>query len=159
MACFGGGTPQRSVFAPFLAQMFPGGDAAARAVATLSPTPYVAALPKAALANPDGPLAMVAHVDLAWSHGFETNVTGSRWAAHRRFSDGMVGLGVIPGRPRPVVGQVLGALRTAVHQFAGAHTDAIFHHQRQARAESWMALADLEGYILLGDPAAEMPVG
>lgn len=158
MACFGGGTPSQSVFAPLLREMFPGQDAAARAIATLAPTPYIAALPKAALANPDGPVAMVAHIDLAWSYGFSLNTIGRRWPAHRRFSDGMAALGVDSGRPRPVVGQVLGQIRTALHRFAGTHTDAVFNRQPALQAESWMAMADLEGYLLLGDPAAEMPV-
>lgn len=36
-----------------------------------SPSPFVAAIPKRLLANPDGPIGFVGHVDTAWLHGFD----------------------------------------------------------------------------------------
>src|SRR4029079_2396424 len=33
--------------------------------------PFIAALPQAALANPRGPLAVMAHIDLAWTYSFQ----------------------------------------------------------------------------------------
>src|SRR4029079_6090539 len=33
--------------------------------------PFIAALPKAVLSNPEGPLAVIAHLDLAWTYTFQ----------------------------------------------------------------------------------------
>jgi hypothetical protein len=59
-ACFGYGTPAESDFAHWV-----GGNPKNADV------DFVAALPKALLAHPKGPLAFVGHLDTAWLHGFD----------------------------------------------------------------------------------------
>jgi hypothetical protein len=60
-ACFSYGTSQQSGFSKWL-----GGNNAFDA-----DSPFVAALPMRLLANPDGPVAFVGHVDVAVLHGFD----------------------------------------------------------------------------------------
>ena len=62
-ACFGGGTSDHSSYAAWLG---PEGSNEFDAE-----QPFVAALPKALLAHPDGPVAHVGHVDVAVLHGFD----------------------------------------------------------------------------------------
>jgi hypothetical protein len=59
-ACFGYGTTDQTSFAAWL------GNPNVVEV----PEPFVAAIPQRLLANPDGPIAYVGHVDVAVAHGF-----------------------------------------------------------------------------------------
>jgi hypothetical protein len=59
-ACFGYGTTDRSSFAAWLGN---------RNVVTAK-EPFVAAIPQRLLADPDGPLGFIGHVDIALAHGF-----------------------------------------------------------------------------------------
>ena len=76
LACFGAATPPRSMFYSWLAML--GGQPAyenlledvLRSLPRPGERPFVAALPQAALANPEGPLAVIGHSDLAWVFGF-----------------------------------------------------------------------------------------
>lgn len=110
VACFAAGTPEASAFYPWLSLLAEaGGDRQAakevlRSLPRPGERPFVAALPQALLANPKGPLAVIGHMDLAWTFG----------------------------QPDPVVPRALGQL--------------------------WMQRNDLRGYVLLGDPAARLPV-
>src|SRR5262249_4117226 len=76
-AFFGAGTPAASAYDIFLKRLkeigkFRGSiEDLYRALPKDGEKPFVARLPQAALANPNGPLAVMAHVDLAWSYGFE----------------------------------------------------------------------------------------
>ncbi len=60
-ACFGYGTPAESDFHHWT----DGG------VDLNAPSDFTAALPKRLVSHPSGPLAVVAHLDLAWLHGFD----------------------------------------------------------------------------------------
>lgn len=59
-ACFGYGTPAESDYSHWL------GEDGINTKAD-----FVSALPKRLLANPEGPIAYVGHVDTAWLHGFD----------------------------------------------------------------------------------------
>lgn len=151
-ACFSAGTPDASVYAPLVAAQAP------TLLSHLAPVPFIAATPKALLANPDGPVAFIGHVDLAWAHAFTERVAGRRRSGHTRFTEIMARLGVDPrvgpwqqGGPGRV-GFAHSVLRDAVHDF-----DAALAARRGADdAGRWIARMDLEGFILLGDPAAHL---
>lgn len=135
--------------------------------------PFIAALPQAALANPDGPLAFIGHVDLAWTFGWHVSLPGGDdLQLHDRISLVLAALGGGragvwrrggPGR----VGHALRHLGTAAARYAEALAD-----RRRAQSEGqvpaqavdqidgalWLARQDLESYILLGDPATHLPL-
>jgi hypothetical protein len=121
-------------------------------------------MPQAALANPEGPLAFIGHVDLAWSASFSDprDITLGR---HDRILSTLVAL--------------------ANGSRAGVAFDALVRHYRETndelassyqaekdarvwsrpdptdateRAQLWMLRNDLRGYVLLGDPAAQLSV-
>jgi hypothetical protein len=163
-ACFSAGTPTHSSYAHWLRQLYAYDPEAARSIASeLLPKgekPFIAALPQAVLANPDGPLAVMGHVDLAWSYGYKD--LGR--PAPSRF------LGVLKalaegGR----AGVALHALQRFVNETSIELT--LLHNRQQAGAgrsqfvvdpmqwaELWMVRQDLSNYILLGDPAVRLPL-
>ena len=166
-ACFSAGTPADSVYSEWLLSSGDEGRAK-KALATLpSPgeTAFVAALPQAALANPRGPLAVVGHVDLAWSWSYE---------AERPAPDGPRGVprgerlsevykGLLQGDRFGVahhalstfgmsVGTSLLWLEEAERRSGKVAEDPVFE-----KASLWLEYQDLAGYVLLGDPAARLP--
>lgn len=168
-ACFGAGTPAHSAYHPWLARLSQRGEHAEDLSSVLISLPgagepaFVAALPQAALANPDGPVAVIGHLDLAWSYGFHDIDKMSRGERHRRFHE-LVAQLVRGSR----VGLALsGSLARARNQI---RTELVIAAEAEARegqsaperraglAHRWMVLQDLDGYIALGDPAARMAV-
>ena len=170
LACFGAGTPSRSAFYPWLSQLrqaaqYPGRlDRVLAALPREGERPFVAALPQAVLANPQGPLAVMGHVDLAWTYSFQDL---GRVARNRpsRFQGLLRTL--VEGR-RAGVG-----LRDLMSSFTGANTEltTLYDYEESARlagrdspvdstrrAHLWMLRQDLAGYILLGDPAVRLPL-
>ncbi len=167
LACFGAGTNDRSDYYHWLdtlARAGHGGGEIEHVLNTLaSERPFIAAVPKAALAHPDGPLGFIGHVDLAWAYSFFDLSDRPQ----RR-----------PGRLMGVVQSLLRrdragvAMRALSRFFEETNTEltALFDaHQRaggrpldaRARAQRghlWMLRQDLAGYILLGDPAAHLPL-
>jgi hypothetical protein len=168
-ACFGAGTPPQSAFHPWLARLRAGGRYAGRLDSVLASLPrqgerpFVSSLPQAALANPEGPLAVLGHVDLAWTYGFQ-DADSSRGRPSRFIS---VFRALMAGR-RAGIG--LGALLRAFNETNVELTQ--LHHLDEAagssstlpgeeavrRAHLWMLRHDLAGYILLGDPAVQLPL-
>ncbi len=77
LACYGGGTPATSAYHHWLARLREAGGFGGRLDGVLAglpkpgERPFIAALPQAALANPRGPLAVMAHIDLAWTYSFQ----------------------------------------------------------------------------------------
>jgi hypothetical protein len=92
-ACFGAGTPAHSAYHHWLARLAAAGEHDTDLAPVLASLPaegepaFLAALPQAALANPDGPLAVIGHLDLAWSYGFCDPEKMSRGERHRRFHE------------------------------------------------------------------------
>lgn len=171
-ACFGAGTPATSAYYPWLERLHQlgYGSSPARILSALPKTgeaPFVAALPQAALANPNGPLAILGHVDLAWS-----------WA----FLDYDLSPAAAP--PKSRIERFQDILRSLAqgHRFGVAHRDLAYHFrslsvelstlhgadaekklpsnelQRAQHAGLWMQREDLRSYVLLGDPAARLPL-
>ncbi|MBN1207884.1 MAG: hypothetical protein JXB05_23675 [Myxococcaceae bacterium] len=164
-ACFSAGTPVRSSYSHWLDQLREyAPDAAERIASELLPEgeePFIAALPQAVLANPEGPLAVMGHVDLAWSYGFRDHgrPTPSRFiGVLRALAEG--------GR----AGVALHALQRFVSETSIELTMLYGEAQRKPVgrgrspietakwAELWMVRQDLSNYILLGDPAVRLPL-
>ncbi len=164
-ACFGAATPARSDYHPWLSHLVREGvlagdvDIVLRALARPPDPPFVAALPQAALANPEGPLAVVGHVDMSFSYSFEGQ--GSRAARHTaRFATALEQ--VVRGRRAGV------ALAELMRGFRDANNELAKLQQRSLggpapgeaadRAHLFMLRNDLKNFILLGDPAVRLSV-
>lgn len=171
LACFGAGTPARSVYHTWLSELAKTGAYAGRLDAVLKSlpqqggeSPFVAALPQAALANPEGPLAVIGHMDLAWTYAFAggKDLTQSYWP--RIFS----AIQALVNGSRASVG-----LDALMRFYRDATRDLHSRYQDQADARTWsrpdpvdpkelahlwMLSNDLRGYVLLGDPAARLPL-
>jgi hypothetical protein len=175
-ASFGAGTPRTSAYASWLAKIdqagtFPGSLAYLHELLPKDgQSPFVAALPQAALANPDGPLAVLGHVDLAWTYAFPDSTekgkrNGSFYGAFRALVEGKrVGCG----------------FHELQRAFIEASTDLTYIHDFEERARRrglppddentarlkkmkkanlWMVRQDLAAHVLLGDPAARLNIG
>lgn len=176
VACFSAGTAETSDYRHWLDTLRRTGHVGSEIEHVLDTLaherPFVAAVPKAALADPRGPLAFVGHVDLAWTYSFFDLDDRPR----RR-----------PGRIVGVIQALLNghragvAMRKLLRFFAEVNTELTALHDAQVRAgrgpvdarESsgsvtdaermrrghlWMLRQDLAGYVLLGDPAVRLPI-
>lgn len=170
LACFGAGTPQESAFQPWLSRLKAAAayaDAVSGLVERLPAVgdpPFVAAMPQAALASPGGPLAVIGHVDLAWTYGFVDRDQPSQSRAARIFSSIQV---MVRGSRAGV------ALDALMRSYRQANDELVSLYDEQERARQWrrpdpvdpahlarafMARNDLRGYVLLGDPAVRLPL-
>jgi hypothetical protein len=167
VACFGAGTPATSAYEPWLAALAArGGDAGAvrevlRSLPRAGEPPFLAALPRAALANPNGPLAVIGHIDLAWTFAFTDD---GRSRASRIFdalrallagSRVGVGLDVIMHAYRDTNDRLTTGYQVQREALQRGQPDPTDEHQQ---AHLWMRRNDLRGYVLLGDPAAHLPL-
>jgi hypothetical protein len=156
-ACFGAGTPQTSKYRPWLELLAQQGRSYGRpeaALESLPPAgapPFVGAVPKAARANPRGPVAFIGHVDLAWTYSFREVDTPRPLQQSTRFLELVAAL---------VRGDRAGvAFRELFRYFEQTNTeltalDVEPDPDPVRRAHLWMLRQDLAGYMLLGDPAA-----
>jgi len=166
-ACFGAATPARSDYHPWLSELARQGKMAGDvgiALASLPKPPeppFVAALPQAALANPEGPLAVFGHVDLALSFSFQDGSSrGSRRGS--RFTAALEH--VVRGRRVGVALDVLmRGFRDVNNELAKLQQDDAVLGGRgggdlTTRAHLFMLRNDLKNFVLLGDPAVRLPV-
>jgi hypothetical protein len=166
-ACFSAGTPAESAYHGWL-QRLKRDDRAAKTLSTLAgpgEAPFVAALPQAALANPEGPLAVVGHVDLAWSWSYKA-VRDGQGERHEARTERLSGL--VHGW---LQGDRFGPAHHVLSSAANSTGEALMtRHQLDAAGKSpggetwqsqssylWLEYQDLNGYVLLGDPAAALP--
>jgi hypothetical protein len=165
-ACFGAGTPVRSTFEPWLRTLANAGahrgDPRTVLLHLAPERPFVAALPQAALANLDGPLAVIGHVDLAWTHSMEeydraddTTLVTKRHGRYMTLLEHLsrgdrVGAAfqALYGDVGKVSDQVASATTDAR---GGGPDDPIYQGYRNMLRE------DIRGFIVLGDPAVHMP--
>lgn len=172
LACYGAGTPAESAYYPWIRRLsevgaFPGpAEAVLAGLPRRGDRPFVAALPKAVLANPNGPLAVMGHMDLAWNYSFQDIEENKARGRTGRF---MGLLKALIGGARVGV-----AHRELVRFLADTHFELAGLYQAEAAAEArgaalpdgaaqrankshlWMLRNDLMGYVLLGDPAARL---
>lgn len=167
-ACFGAGTPTVSAYQRWIEVLSQRGlyQGNLRVLsAYLAPTrPFVARLPQVALAHPEGPLGVLGHVDLAWTFGYQgldESDGHSVRAEHGPYYD--VVRAIVKGSR---FGLAVASLSEKV-QTLGTHLATLYRDSDAAgklddatlalRAWLWMRTLDLGGYILLGDPAAQVP--
>jgi hypothetical protein len=168
-ACFGAGTPRHSAYHHWLARLQEIGEheeelaAVLRSLPREGEPPFLAATAQAALANPAGPTALIGHLDLAWSYGFQDLTKMSHGERHRRFHELVAQLLKGTRIGLALGGSLLRArnqMRTEVTIAADAEARAgdTPEEQRIRTGHRWMALQDLDGYVVLGDPAARLAV-
>lgn len=166
-ACYGAGTPAQSAFAHWVRELVSQGamssDAAEFATIGLSNEAFLGALPKAALANPNGPLAVLGHVDLAWSLSFAD--AGTRGERHTmRFSSAMRAL--VEGRRAGIAhGELTRFFLDTSHHLTEMYDsekrgETSLHDRDQEirKAQLWLRRHDVGHYVLLGDPAVRLPL-
>lgn len=177
-ACYGAGTPSRSAYFPWLERLHALGflgksaDNVLAALPRAGDPPFVAALPQAALANPDGPLGFVGHVDLAWSWSFQDyDVAPTGFAAKNRadrfqsilqaFAHGHrfgVAHHELVKYFRSINGDLTASYIALEQQKHGSPEFVEDRATQIRRANLWMQRQDLSAYVLLGDPAARLPI-
>ncbi|MCX4247180.1 hypothetical protein [Paraliomyxa miuraensis] len=160
LACFGAGTPEASKYRTWLDQLqaigsFSGSTESIGASLATNGRPFTAAVPKAVLASSNGPLAFIGHVDLAWTYSFRERDGGRPVDRPGRFIDVLHGL-----LRQDRVGV---AFRELYRHYGQANTDLAAliesgEDDPERRGHLWMLRNDLAGYILLGDPAARLPL-
>jgi hypothetical protein len=126
------------------------------ALAPADARPFIAALPQAVLGNPDGPLAFMGHLDLAWSYSYE-EPTASR-SRPGRFVSLIKSL-----MARHRAGVAFRELTRHVNNINQEISNLIDEGTRTGTApdaarlgHAWMLRQDLLGYVLLGDPAVQL---
>ncbi|MCY0991003.1 hypothetical protein OV203_27915 [Nannocystis sp. ILAH1] len=161
LACFGAGTPDTSKYRRWLEVLQAQGQFHGRPEVVLGSLPrageppFVAALPKAALASPRGPLGFIGHVDLAWTYSFRELDAGKPTNRPQRFVHTLASA---------LRGDRLGVAFHALFRFfAQTNTELTTLDEDEVadptrRAHLWMLRNDLAGYVLLGDPAARLPI-
>lgn len=170
VACFGAGTPEASAYHSWLAQLSRDNAFGGRVSSVLESLPaagsrpFVAALPQAALSNAEGPLAIIGHLDLAWTYGFTSahNLAESRKSrvlsaleAMVRGSRAGVALEALLRFYREANDALMTSYQIEADARAGGRPDPT---DRVERGHLWMLRNDLRGYVLLGDPAARLPL-
>jgi hypothetical protein len=164
-ACFSAGTPTHSLYTPWVRELAQTSPSMARVLASLpqlpDEEPFIASLPKAALANPEGPLAVMGHVDLAWTLSFRAQ--GQR--THSRFFRVLRALAQ-GSRAGPSLMELLRFFSETNMALTAREEHAAREVERgrkvfasaQEHAYLWLQRQDLMGFILLGDPAVRLPV-
>lgn len=117
--------------------------------------PFIARIPQVALANPEGPLGFLGHVDIVWGYGYRDALGGAT-------ADSSPYYGIVQALAR---GQRFGvAMRSLAEQAAALGLELAFlgddtdPGRQLLRTRVWLQCWDLFGYILLGDPAARLPL-
>lgn len=173
-ACYSAGTPACSHYHRWLVQQRGalGGNAAwvldALPKAGGDFRPFIAALPQALLAREDGPLAFIGHLDLAWSYSFQTPGGTAdpdlfRCLLGALLASARVGAAFqfVQRKQRELEGALLSsyALLADLERRPEAAARLWTSARAQRLAELWMMRQDLAGFVLLGDPAAELAPG
>ncbi len=162
-ACFGAGTPSRSRYAPWLQDLVETGElsGAPDVLQTLSKDrPFVSALTRAALANPRGPLGVLGHVDLAWGWSFRDESAGGASRA-QRFASLLrsASEGDRFGLNLSAISNVQRGIGDRLLEYTEQEREGSLTPQDRAlRGHDWMTWHDLGSWVLLGDPAARLPL-
>lgn len=163
-ACYGAGTPDDSAFAPWLREIAGGqlehlADQVLRALPPAGERPFIAGVPKAALANPQGPLACYGHVDVAWNYSY---VGADSSFPSRPTKFGALVEDACRGRRAGAIARGLAraatdaALRLAAEAEQLRRDPGAGERQKDRIAKIWMLHHDLASYVLLGDPALRL---
>jgi hypothetical protein len=144
-ACFGAGTPSRDSFPEMPDIEIPG----------LAPHDFMAALPKRLLGHPrGGSLAVVSHVDRAWSYSFEWEEAGEQLGV---FSSTIERL--MRGWP---IGHAMEYFSNRYAELSVSLTSEIEEARRGREADEfelaflWTANNDARSFVIVGDPAVRV---
>ncbi len=170
LACYGAGTPAASAYHHWLKRLqeagqFPGQvDFVLGGIPSPGERPFVAALPKAVLANPEGPLAFMGHVDLAFSYSFQELDSGAanrpaRFMSILRSALKRDRAGISFRELSRYLTRTNAELTALVDQdVASGAGEPDAEDERARRSHLWMLRQDLSAYMLLGDPAVRLPL-
>ena len=166
LACYGAGTPEHSAYAHWLKNLQTAGQFRGQVEPVLAgipkpgDRPFIAALPKRVLANPDGPLAFIGHIDLAWTYSFQ-ELDGGVQSRIGRFL-GVQRMLVKGDRVGVGLRDLVGGLNDLNEQLTSAYDQVARVGSGAALPNNlghvWMARNDLAAWVLLGDPAARLPL-
>ena len=160
--CFTAGTPQESQYFPLFQALQERNelngplDILLEGLTGKDKPPFIAALPKAALASPSGPLAVMGHVDHAWTYSYQdpSHATHpSRFYTVIRTLLRHYRAGVAAGALARIAGSAQKdlAMYLAQVEIAKKQLDPFQH------GLLWMTSTELSNYVLLGDPAVRLP--
>lgn len=163
-ACYGAGTPDDSAYAPWLRELRGGAlshlaDAVTRALPSSGERPFVAAVPRAALANPDGPRACFGHVDVAWQYSY-SDADPTVLSRPSKFA--ALVEDACRGRRAGAIARGLAraaadaALRLAAEAELARRESTPSPRRADRIAHLWLLHHDLASYVLLGDPAVRL---
>jgi hypothetical protein len=167
-ACFSAGTPSRSTYEPWISRLHALGladeaDGLLTSLPRAGEPPFVAALPQAVLASPAGPLGVIGHVDLAWTWSFVDQEYDGKQVSVRSRAERFQGVlaSLVQGHRIGVAHHALARCLGTVDQellamYAAAAEGGAAPAAEQA--DAWMQRQDLCAYVLLGDPAARLPI-
>ena len=123
----------------------------------IAPAPFIAALPKALLAHPNGgALAVIGHVERAWETSIATAEAGEQIGPFRS----TIGF-ILNGKP---VGYAVKDLNMRYAAYSVNIADLLerksFNENipDEALVSAWIKRNDAEGYIIIGDPAVRLRV-
>jgi hypothetical protein len=168
LACYSAGTPNDSgAYWHWLEKLKAAGQFSGQAQSVLTSlpkedqAPFVAALPQAVLANPNGPLAIMGHMDLAWTYSFEERDTGKAVSRPAKFME-IVRSALRGYRIGSSFRELMRSLSPINVQLTSLHDAAVKRGRSEPGEEAtlrhlWMLRQDISGYILLGDPATRLP--
>ena len=170
LACFGAGTPASSAYYHWLETLRELGQFRGRAEALLAglpddgDQPFIAQIPKSVLANPRGPLAFMGHIDLAWTYSFQELDDGvlsrpSKFTGVLRSALKRDRVGVAFRELYRYLGQTESELAALYDEESAATLrGGDYRPDLARRGHLWMLRQDLAAYVLLGDPAARLPI-
>jgi hypothetical protein len=149
-ACYSAGTPR---FDEYYRQEFRDSGK------TIADPPFLAALPKAMLGQAEGgALAVVGHVERAWSSSY----LGPRQSQQLAVFEGAVER-LLKGHPIGSAMEYFDGRYAALSTELTTEIEQIESYGRRrddyALAELWTANNDARGYIIIGDPAVRLPAG